>query len=412
MIGLVFERRCVSGMPVLGHPIHLFMRVVLLHEQRAFTLIYSTTLLYGFVQTMLGVLIPLYALHLTQNYVTVGAVVSIQGIFQILLRFFGGYMADAFGEHRVLAFSYGFIVIGGIILVHSDQLAGIIAAQLIIGASRSVFWFSSQSYTSHINEAMSDTALGKLSGFENVGNVMGFLLSGISIAYLGYQISFALCSFIGGSIFALSFMMPVYHKHGLRLKLDLSPLFRAMRCKPFYIAGLSAFTAAVPFVLMYSFYPVYFKEIGYSETAIGGITALLSVGYIIIGFTYGKLETLLGRKLLLLMGMAGTGIWIILSPYFANMWIYMILITGLGVTGGLSNVVYQLLTTQFSTKEHLNVSLAFVGLFWALAQLIVPVCFGWMAEVYGFTTAFSLCGLFIMLMSLTAPFLYTYIVRK
>lgn len=155
----------------------------MLHEQRAFALIYGTTLLYGFIQTTMGVLIPLYTLQLTQNYVTVGAVVSIQGIFQILLRFFGGFMADVFGEHRVLAFSYGRIVFRGIILVYSDQLAGLIAAQLIIGASRSVFWFSSQSYTSHINEEMSHAALGKLSGFENIGNVMGFLLSGVSIVY-------------------------------------------------------------------------------------------------------------------------------------------------------------------------------------------------------------------------------------
>ncbi|MBP1155424.1 MULTISPECIES: MFS transporter [unclassified Paenibacillus] len=162
--------------------------------------------------------------------------------------------------------------------------------------------------------------------------------------------------------------------------MDLSPLFHVMRCKPFYIAGISAFTAAVPFVLIYSFYPVFFKELGFSEATIGGITALLSVGYIIIGFTYGKLESLLGRKFLLCMGMAGTGIWIILSPFISNMWIFMILIMGLGVTGGYSNVLYQLLTTQYSNKEQRNVSLAFVGLFWSIAQLTVPLGFGWVAE--------------------------------
>ncbi len=63
------------------------------------------------------------------------------------------------------------------------------------------------------------------------------------------------------------------------------------------------------------------------------------------------------------------------------------------------DLLYQVQAAEFSRAGDRSVAMASAGLGWILCPLITPMIVGWLAQVQGFKVAFSVAGLFFLLIA-------------
>lgn len=381
---------------------------VMFLQKRAGILSLGSSMVYGLTLSMINILIPLYAIQLGFNALQIGILIATPGISQIMLRLFGGVLSDQFGEKRILWIAFSTFFIGGIILSVAATLFLIFIAQLFLGISRSIYWPSSQSYASRINEKYSSIHLGKLTSYVNGGQVFGLFLGGVIATVLGYKISFILCSSLAAVSLLFSIWMPELPRESAQksFKDILTTIPTVLRVRPFYLAGILSFIAALPLALVNSFYPVYFHEIGYNEAVVGFLNALRPIGAVIIGMFFSIFLSKYNRKLTIIVGVCGIGVLIIATPFIQSLWILSLLMIFIGIISGAAQILNQVIVTEYSNPERRGISLSVSGMFWSLAILIVPIFFGWMVMWFGLMRAFIGIGCMLIVISIFSSVLY------
>lgn len=359
---------------------------------------------------MVNILIPLYAIHLGFNALEVGIAVSAQGFFQVLLRLFGGILADNVGERWVLRFSFSMTIIGGLLLVTDNvSFALLILAQLLSGASRAVYWAASQSYSSRIDPSRSANILGTLSGFVNTATFLGTFGSGLVIVLWNYSFAFGIVAFFGAVALILSLFMPDMPKalsKNRSVKSILLSIPNMLSRKFIYLGAIPSFIAGMSISLLGSVYPVFYHQIGFGEAEIGVISSLRGVGMTLSGFLFGFLLSRMGQKKLYAFAVGGMGVSVLISPYLTSEWAIIPTVTLLGMCAGLGNVLYQNIATNNTLPEERGLALSSMGLFWAIAQFVIPTIFGYFVTKLGFPVSFALGGGALLVVSLFTGVLF------
>jgi MFS family permease len=379
--------------------------------RRTALLMYCGNFFFNFSLSMTMILIPLYLIHLDYSAVMIGLIISTQGIFQILLRLFGGLVSDQVGEKRVLWFSFGALATGSMIFAGAETLPALFVAQLLIGASRSVYWAASQSYASRVNPLHASTVLGHLSSVVNAGNILGFFSGGLLSSLFGYQVAFSVCSGLAAAAFAVSMFLPLLErKQGSRtLRAILEPIPIILRNRIFYLAGIAAFAAALPLALLASFYPIYFQQLGYSDTTVGFLASVRPMGSIVMGVLIGSILARFSQQIMFAVGLLGTGLLIMVTPLLQSIWSLILLILAIGVIHQIQNIIYQTIAAENSADNHRAVALSIPGHFWAAAHLTVPSIFGIIVSSLGMREAFFIGGGFLILLGLNTKIFYRYL---
>ncbi len=383
-------------------------------SQKAIVFSYSSSLFFNIASSVSIILIPLYALHLGYDPLQIGTLISSAGIFHVLLRIFGGMLSDYFEERPILWTSYTVFLAGTLILGMTESFWSIFFAQLIMGAARSFYWTASQSYSTRINERQASGIIAKLTSVTSAGQVLGFFLGGVIAALLGYQLSFFTCAAISFIALVLSVIMPkLPRKTKKRKPADIfKPIPAVLRVRPLYLAGMLAFVAALPISLVNSFYPVYFQEIGFNETVTGSLNSLRPVGAIVIGMIFGRFFSKASKKILFTVGMCGTGLLILFTPLMEDAWILSPLMLFIGITAGVSQILYQTIVTEYSKPERRGISLALSGTAFSFSILIVPLLFGWLVKMHDLATAFTVIGSALVFVSMFTPLFFHYLIAK
>ena len=367
---------------------------------------------YGLVLSMVFTLIPLYLLDLGYGAAEVGIVVSTQGIFQVLLQFAGGVVSDRFGERVVIGFSFAAVAAGVVAIVISPLFIVLIAAQLMIGASRSVYWIAGQSYVSRSFEARPGTVLGRLLSFESGGIAVGGVVAGVEIAAFGFNVAFLTCAVICGLGLVAVVVLPELPRQGTArsLRASLAPVPGLLRSRPIAMAGIIAFAASMSAALVSTVYPVYFVEVGFGEAFIGGLRSINAIGIIAVAFSFGAVMAVVGQRSLIAISLVLTGVFTIATAVVGGTaWAAVLVILAVGGTFGVLRAVYPAIGAGNSIPEQRGVALSVVALYWALGQLLVPVTFGFIAEYRGTVEALWIGGGLLMALGVVSPLLYKWL---
>ncbi|SDI29820.1 Predicted arabinose efflux permease, MFS family [Alteribacillus persepolensis] len=382
-------------------------------KNQAAILSYSSSFVYNICLSIINILVPLYAVYLHYNPFLIGILVSAPGVLQLLLRLFGGALSDRFGERKVLLFSFTMLGVSSSIFIISDSFLLLLFAQLTAGMSRAVYWPSTQSYASRIEETKASKVLGRLASFTNAGQVLGLFFGGVLAGVLGYQLSFAVCLLLALITLLLSWYLPELPRTSFpsnTWKDVLSPIVRMFRIKILYLAGIAAFAAALSQSLILSFYPVYFQAVGYTESVIGVLNALRPIGSIVIGLFFAFLLRHTAQQWLFLLSVGGTGILLIITPLLQSLWSLTLLCFAIGVTTGCAFILYQVIVAEHSSLEERGVAMSFAGLFWGIGIFVMPALFGGLITLFGLAFAFWSIGGALVLLSLCTPLLYHFLV--
>lgn len=363
--------------------------------------LYASGALWNICMGMLQILVPLYALSLGFSILKISSLVSLPVLAELVFRLGGSAISDRFGERRVLQICFLLMALSGAALLLADHYIHLLLAQALAFCSRSIFWSSIQSLGSQLPGSNLGRKLGKLYASNRGGELIGLSLGGAILALLGFQKSFISLTSVAIVCVVLSLGFPhVEPKPSGRALWEITQgMGRFLGYRHIWLAISVSFAAALPSALSQSIYPVYLAFLEYREQWIGILVSLRTLGPLMIGLMLGSFITISRQRGIYALGMAGLGLFLVAAGLAEKPLSLGFVIVALGAAGGIMDLLYQVQAAEFSRAGDRSVAMASTGLGWILCPLITPMIVGWLAQVQGFKVAFSVAGLFFLLMA-------------
>ena len=384
-------------------------------EFRATALIYLAGFTYHIGLGATLILVPLYALQLGFDFAELGAIIASQAVIGLLLRLFAGAISDRFGERWVLLSSFATMVVGAAIIGVSDTFWTLILGQTFLGISRATYWTATQSYCSRINPAKSGTLLGRMSSARTSGDMVGAASAGFIAETFGYGSAWVAIVGLGGIGLVGSSVLPMLpRKDALRgFKQALAPIPSMARSPSMAMAGITAFVVSTAMTIVVILLVPYLREIGNGETTVGLVRTSGLVGSVGIGVIFGKIVSRTGQKNLYTRALGAMGVVLLAVPLLGTTLAPMAVVMFLyGTFYGLLGPLYPLTAATYSSQEQRGIAMAYVGLYWGAAQVIVPATFGVLAARYGLEDTFWFAGVMFIVFAAAMPILFPYLTKS
>ena len=346
--------------------------------------------------------IPLLAGKMGAGPSTIGFIVGAFSLMALFLSIPLGGLVDRFGVKRLLLFGVVCNIASAAILIRTDTVSEIIAAQLIAGIAFLLHVVASQAYISRVPDApRREKGFGWLSFGSSVGQSVGPILGGILVDRAGYQAAFwvALILSSGGLV-----LLGLPNSKKSNPTTSSYNLFRDTRqacslaINPSIFMTL-LFTFAIIFAasLRSSFLPVLLRAEGLTEISVGILISVFMVGATSIRIFFGRLLAMFNRTNILAVSMLAIIVAVGLLPSLSTAAAFAapILIFGLGfgVTQPLSMVMIADLTDP--KQSGLAMGLRFTSLM--AAGLLSPILLGFFIEMLGLGSAFYVAALVVVL---------------
>jgi MFS family permease len=285
--------------------------------------------------------------------------------------------------------------LAGATLLAADRYLLIAVAQSLAFCSRSTFWISIQSLVSQLPGAHHGKKLGRLSAWNYAGGFTGLTLGGVILGLMGFAEAFTAIIALSAACLVLTFVFPHTEPkpHGRKLVHVAGGIGRFLVQRHIWLTVSVSFAASLPSVMSQSMYPLYLAFAGYRDQWIGALSALRTVGPILIGFALAGLITMSRRTQIYTLGMAGLGLSLIATGSVQNPTAIAVAIVVAGCAGSFMDLLYQVEATEFSHTGDRTMAMAVSGLGWIICPLVIPLLMGWLAENYGFPLAFAVAGL-------------------
>jgi MFS family permease len=378
-------------------------------ELRATAMIYTASFSYMITLGATLILVPLYALHLGFDLAELGVIVASQAVFGLFLRLFAGAICDQFGERWVLWGSYGTMIVGAALFGVSESFWALILAQTFLGISRATYWTATQSYSSRINPAKSGTLLGRMSSSGTAGQMVGAAGAGVIAETLGYGWAWAVVVALGVIGLAGSSLLPVLPRKDIRrgFQQALAPIPTLARTPSMGLAGFTAFVASTSMTIAVILLVPYLRELGNGESTIGLVRTVGSAGSVVIGIFFGKIVMRFGQQQLYIIVLTLMGLTMLALPVSGSGLVAMtVLMFSYGTLHGVLGPIYPLTAATYSTQEQRGMAMAYVGLYWAVAQVAVPAAFGVIAASVGLKDSFWFAGAMFLAFAVAMPILF------
>ena len=370
--------------------------------------LYVHTTAYSVVLGGIIVLVPLYIISLGYHPGWLGLIIAGQGLFQVALRLFGGVISDRIGERWVIQVSFAALVVGSLGLAFSSTLFALLSAQALYGGSRAIYWTSSQSYGSRIDESRPTTLMGRFFGFAAVGGLVGNAGGGVVAVVLGYREGFLIAAGISAAAMLVVAFMPQLPRQAAKtLREILAPVPGVFRKRTTVLPATMALATSLHVSVLSSVGAAVYKEFGLSDDEFGVLMAIHAGGAIVAGFAFARFLQRAGQRptyalTMVLHGLPLIGIVLWGSGYPAA----VVLMFVLGLSFNAGRVLNVSLTAMASSPEQRGVFMAVVGIYWASGQMLGPLLFGPLAEYTSLSASFIVAGALMAGTALLTPLLY------
>ena len=370
--------------------------------------LYIHTTAYSVVLGGLIVLVPLYIISLGYNPAWLGLIIAGQGLFQVAVRLFGGVISDRIGERWVIQTSFAALVVGSLGLAFSPTLFALLLAQVLFGASRAIYWTSSQSYGSRIDESRPTTLIGRFFGFAAVGGLAGNAGGGFVAVVLGYQEGFLIAGGISAGAMLVVAMTPQLPRQAaMTLREILGPVPGVFRNRATVLPAGMALATSVQVAALSSVGAALYKEFGFDDDAFGVLMATHAFGAIIAGFAFARFLRRVGQRPTYALTLVTHGLPLIAVVLWGGDYpVAVVLMFILGLSFNAGRVLNVSLAAIASTPEQRGVFMAVVGIYWASGQMLGPLLFGPLAAFTSLSASVTVMGAVMIGTALFTPLLY------
>jgi len=346
--------------------------------------------------------IPLLSATMGVGPSTIGFIVGAFNLVAVFLAIPIGGLVDRLGVKRLLVFGVICNIASAAILLNTDTVAKLIAAQLIAGIALLLHVVASQTFVSRLPDASQrERGFGWLSFAAAAGHSVGPILGGILVDRFDYQVAFWVVLMLSsGGLILLGLKK---NAQSDQTKISYSPRqdarqVGAIATDPKAMMILF-FTFAVIFAasLRSSFLPLLLRAEGLTEFTVGMLISVFAITATTIRLVFGRLLALFDRKKILAYSISAIILAVSLLPSMASVTAFTILIAifglGFGMTQPLSMVMMSDLINP--SLSGLAMGMRFSAIM--LAGLLGPIIFGLIIETIGLSPAFYAAAVVVAL---------------
>jgi len=237
----------------------------------------AVTLLYALSLGMAGIGFPLLALDAGYDAATIGVVVGLSAVAQLVGRLGMSSLLRAVPDKHLIVASAVLLAASSAAVVVSTALAVLVASQLVQGLSRALFWTSNQTHAVRAEESAVRPLAG-LNLWTGIGSLAGPVLCGAIAAVVSIDAAIAVSAVVA-ALALLPAALLVGFRPFRRVPVDpaATGVPRALWLRPAVLTGcLLAATAGVWRGLLNSYVPVALVAAAHDEAVVGVLAAVAS----------------------------------------------------------------------------------------------------------------------------------------
>ena len=353
---------------------------------------------------MVNVVMPLWVVSLDASPLMVGIVLGSRHFLILLFSIHGGALMDRLGVRRVMLVFALIAVVAPLLVPLAPWIGALIVLQMIGGLADTIGWMGAQTVTGKLLKGDPEF-IGRMSFCMRLGCFVGPLLVGWAWDVLGPWGAFGAMSLWSACGFACTVMLPVparsaAARQGVRVRLgDLLPRW-SDHAAAFRLAGISTVALVLMATVLRlggtsiqgSFYVVYLGEIGLSGTEIGLMLAVSGLCAGVGSLLVGRIARIFSPNWLMLFAVGMTIGLISITPLLGSIVLLMVVSS---VRGGFLGIAQPLEISILGRSLATESQGKGVGLRTTanrIANLLIPVVMGAVAELAGLENSFYIVG--------------------
>ncbi len=176
-----------------------------------------------------------------------------------------------------------------------------------------------------------------------------------------------------------------------------------------YAGTVCGFMAALPFVMISSFYPVYLEDNGLAKEMIGTLSAGYYIGFILLGMVVGNLLERIGFRNLATLSLLLMGCSMVIVSILPTSFALFPAMLLLGVSTAGPNLIYQTIGSMYSKPEDLGATIALSSYGFPLSFFVVPLIIGLIANQLGMRLVLIMVAIFVLLGGIVIRHYFNYL---
>ena len=348
---------------------------------------------YGFIAPIL----PQFTASFGVSMVAAGAVVSVFAAARLIGAPGAGILVDKVGSRPVYITGLLIVAVATFLVAFAQAYWHVFALRFIAGFGSTMFTLSAQALIVRVAPPMiRGRASAVYASAFLLGNIIGPVI-GALLASLGFRIPFAVYGIGVGAAAILVWILTSTPRGRVVLPPKLPPmrLSEAISLPTYQSLLTSGFANGwANFGARVSVLPLFAASVFANGSAAAGLalTAFALGTAVTLQFS-GRLADAVGRKPLIIAGLAATTVFTGSLGLATHVWSLLLLSVLAGVGGGLMNPAQQATLADLIGNERSGgKALSTFQMTMDAGQICAPIVVGMLAEVYGFGVAFASCG--------------------
>lgn len=374
--------------------------------------VYALAFCYGNIMPMVSVVMPLWALELTDSPLLIGLVISSRQFLVVTLSIYGGALLDRGRPHRMMVLLAVTAAVSFALFPAMPFIWAAVALQMISGFAETTNWIGAQAMFGRVLRGRAVYA-GRLTAVARTGGFIGPWLVGLAWQFLGPQGAFAMLAvwvLMGAG--AVMFLprteapaaadnpanqepaaKPATGPGSLRPKLsDYATAFRLLVLPAVALVILATFMRQTGTGIQASFYGVWLKGIGFEAGTIGLLIGISSGAAAISALTVGRLTRVVADHWLLIAMIVMAIAMVAITPLLGTYTLLVVAIALRGIAQGLNLPLMMSIASRAVGPDLQGRVAALRITFNRLGGALVPLAMGAIAEVAGLENAFYVMG--------------------
>lgn len=341
--------------------------------------------------------LPLFAYSLGAHPATIGWVIMASTLPGVLISLPAGLLRDRIGTRPLLIASLFVFATAPLLYLLVLNVGQLILIRFYHGFATALFGTTVTAEIAERYQAGRGHALATFSAISTTGRSIAPFLGGLLISWTSFPGLYVGCAIAG--VLALTFGLQTpaepeiqhtnsHWSHNLRTIL-----------KDRIIIGTSIVEALqyLVFGSVEAFLAVYTVQAGWAAWRIGVLLGIQLLAVIFLKPKLGKLSDRIGRKPLILSGLAVGALALCGLPFTHNFILLIIINIAFGAGFSATTAATSALVGDRSRNGNFGASIGVLRSIMDIGQAIGPVLTGWLIEIGGYRTAFlSLAGLLIL----------------